>query len=68
MIRTVGRATPSSTLNLAYWFLRPLILIAELTTILAADLVYDFLNVLASGVDGKVASKIESGVQQHEEL
>ena len=45
-----------------------MILIAELTTILAADLVYDFLNVLASGVDGKVASKIESGVQQHEEL
>ncbi|KAG7566930.1 hypothetical protein FFLO_01309 [Filobasidium floriforme] len=38
---------------------------AELTSILAADLVYDFLNVLAGGVDGR---QIQEKTAVHEEL
>jgi hypothetical protein len=38
---------------------------AELTSILAADLVYDFLNVLAGGVDGR---DIKEKTAVHEEL
>jgi hypothetical protein len=36
-----------------------------LTSILAADLVYDFLNVLAGGVDGR---DIKEKTAVHEEL
>jgi len=39
--------------------------VAELTSILAADLVYDFLNVLAGGVDGR---DIKEKTAVHEEL
>jgi hypothetical protein len=38
---------------------------AELTSILAADLVYDFLNVIAGGVDGRLE---EGKAALHEEL
>ena len=43
----------------------PSIHTAELTSILAADLVYDFLNVLAGGVDGR---EVAGRVSAHEEL
>ena len=43
----------------------PSIHTAELTSILAADLVYDFLNVLAEGVDGR---EVAGRVSAHEEL